>query len=118
MLTTSADAEADEFKQIRLACLPEIIIAYNSILNFSSYFAGREILKRSMDLAALVAEENSEVAACVVEVDRMPELMDSFAVVAKSMILAEARRPGDKGKDGKTLGIWSRCVTEKVKSET
>ena len=106
-LTRCADAEANEFKEIRLACLPEIILAYNSILNFSSHFAGREILKTSMDLAALIAEEDSDLAVCLAQAGRMPELMDSFAVVAKSMIVAEAKRPGEKNKDGKTLGLWS-----------
>ena len=101
------DAEAHEFKQIRLACLPELVLAYNSILNYSCYFAGRDILKTSMDLAALIAEEGSNLAACLMEAGRMPELMDSFAIVAKSMIQAEAKRPGEKTKDGKTLGLWS-----------
>ena len=109
---TQVDAEADEFNQIRLACLPEIILAYNSVLNFSSYYANREILKRSMDLAALLAEEGSELAACLMEADRIPELMDSFAVAAKSMILAEARRPSEKTKDGKTLSLWSTRAAE------
>ena len=109
-LTRHADAEATEFKEIRLACLPEIILAYNSILNFSSHFAGREILKTSMDLAALIAEEGSDLAGPLIEAGRMPELMDSFAVVAKSMIVAEAKRPGEKNKDGKTLGLWSAKV--------
>ncbi|KAL9130608.1 MAG: hypothetical protein Q9217_001268 [Psora testacea] len=111
MLTVNTDAEADEFEQIGLACLPEVILAYNSILNFSSYYAGREILKQSMDMAALFAEEGSELAACIVAANRMPELMDSFAVAAKSMILAEARKPGEKGKDGKPLGLWSVRVS-------
>ncbi|KAL9103799.1 MAG: hypothetical protein Q9163_001208 [Psora crenata] len=107
LLSPKNDAEADEFKQIRLACLPEVILAYNSILNFSSYYAGREILKQSMALAALVAEEDSDLASCLMEADRMAELVDSFAVAAKSMIHAEARRPSEKVKDGKPLGLWS-----------
>ena len=60
-----------------------------------------------MDLAAFIAEEDSDVAACIVEAGRMPELMDSFAVAAKSMMLADSRKRGEKGKDGKTLGLWS-----------
>ena len=106
-LTFAAEADAQEFRQIRLACLPELLLTYNGILNHSAYFAGRDILKISMDLAALVAEEDSELATCVMQARRMPELLDSFAIVAKSMIHAEAKRPGEKTKDGKTLGLWS-----------
>ena len=106
-LTQRTEEEANEFRQIRLACLPELVVAYNSILNYSAYFAGRDVLKTSMDLAALVAEEGSDLAACLMETGRMPELVDSFAIVAKSMIAAEAKRPGEKQKDGKTLGLFS-----------
>ena len=113
MLTQKKESEAEEFKQLRLACLPELILAYNSILNFSSHFAGRQILKTSMDLAVFIAEEDSNLAACLVETGRMPELMDSFAVVAKSMIVAEAKRPGEKNKDGKTLDLWSAKFKER-----
>ena len=104
--------EAIDFKRIRLACLPELVLAYNSILNFSSYFAGRDILKTSMDLAAIVAEKDSDLAACFMETGRMPELVDSLAVVAKSMIVAESRRPGEKHRDGKSLGLFSAKKAE------
>ncbi|KAG8533380.1 uncharacterized protein KY384_002163 [Bacidia gigantensis] len=111
------EKEAQELKNIRLACLPETILAYNSILNFSSHFAGREILKTSMDLAVLVAEENSDLAACFKETGRMPELVDSFAVVAKSMIVAESKKPGEKHRDGKSLGLWSAKVRKDIMTD-
>ena len=118
MLMQIKDAEAKELKQLRLACLPELILAYNSILNFSSHFAGRQILKTSMDLAGLIAEEDSDLATCLIEAGRMPELMDSFAVVAKSMIVAEAKRPGEKNKDGKTLDLWSAKIKGGITART
>ena len=113
-LTPQVDAEANDFKRIRLACLPEILIAYNSILNFSSHFAGRDILKTSMDLAVLIAGDDSDLAACLVESERMPELMDSIAVVAKSMIVADAKKPSRARKDGRTLGLWSLEPEERL----
>ena len=108
------DTEAKEFEEIRLACLPEIIIAYNRLLNFSSHFAGRDILKTSMDLAVLIAQEDSDLAHSLVKAGRMTELMDSFAVVGKSMIRAEAKRPGGRSKDGKNLGLWSTRSSREV----
>ena len=63
-----------------------------------------------MDLAAIIAEEGSDLAACLMEAGRMTELVDSFAIVAKSMIAAEAKRPGEKSKDGRTLGLFSAKV--------
>ena len=102
--------EARDFEQIRLACLPEIVLAYNNLLNFSSYFAGRDNLKISMDLAVLIAQEGSDLATCLIKAGRMSELMDSFAVVGKSMIQAEAKRPAGRSRDGKTLGLFSPKV--------
>lgn len=110
-LIIHADAEAEEFRQIRVACLPEVVLAYNTILNFSSHYLSRDILLKSMDLAALVAAEDSDLAACLVAADKMPELVDSFAVVGKNMIRADDRG-ANKGKvrkkrDGETLDLWT-----------
>lgn len=110
LLTADADEEAEEFEQIRLACLPELVLAYNSILNHSAHFAAREILKTSMDLAVIIGQEDSELAACLLKAGKMPELVDSFTVVAKSMIVAETKRPGGKQRDGRSLGIWTPNV--------
>lgn len=111
-LIACVDDEAEEFQQIRSTYLPELALAYNSILNYSAHFAGREILKSSMDLAMMLAEENSELVACLLKAGKMAEMVDSFTVVAKSMIVAESRKPGGKQKAGRTLGLWTTNVTK------
>lgn len=105
------DADAEEFKEIRVACLPEVVLAYNTVLDFSSRYLSRDLLLKSMDMASLIATGNSELAACFVAADRMPELVDSFACLSKSVIQAEDRgAKGGKSKkkrNGETLDLWT-----------
>ena len=108
ILTLHPEEEAIEFKQLRAACLPEIILAYNTVLTFSARYISRDTLLRSMDLVALIAAEDSDLASCFIEADRMPELVSSFAWSSKNMILGcEAGGKRKKGKDGKTLDLWT-----------
>ncbi len=60
-----------------------------------------------MDLAAIIAAEESELASCFTEANRMPELMDSFALSSKNMIRAEQIKAGKKKPDGERLDIWT-----------
>jgi nuclear pore complex protein Nup107 len=105
------DADAEEFKEIRVACLPEVVLAYNTVLDFSSRYLSRDLLLRSMNMAALIATKDSELATCFVAADRMPELVDSFAYLSKSIIQAEDRgAKGGKSKkkrNGETLDLWT-----------
>lgn len=97
------DSEAKEFEQIRVQCLPEVVLAYISILNFSGHVLSREILVKTMDLAEIVAAQGSDLGACFMASGRMPELMDSLALSSRNMIRAEESRPGkSRGK----LDLW------------
>ena len=108
MLTTVLDEEAAEFQQLRVVCLPEIVLAYNTVLNFSARYVSRDTLLKSMDLVPMIAAEDSDLASCFIKADRMPELVDSFAWSSKNMILGcEAGGKRKKGKDGKTLDLWT-----------
>ncbi len=64
-----------------------------------------------MDLAALIAAENADLAACFMAAGRMPELVDSFASLSMAMIQAEDRGArnvkGKKKRDGETLSLWT-----------
>ncbi len=64
-----------------------------------------------MDLAALIAAENSDLAACFMAAGRMPELVDAFASLSMTMIQAEDRGPkngkGKKKRNGETLSLWT-----------
>ena len=108
MLKINLDNEEAEFQQLRVACLPEVILAYNSVLNFSARYISRDTLIKSMDLVPLVAADDSNLAQCFAKADRMPELVQSFAWSSKNMILGcEAGGKRRKGKDGKTLDLWT-----------
>lgn len=105
------DAEAEDFRNIRMAYLPEVVLAYLAVLDFSSRCLSRDLLLKGMDLAALIAAEDSDLATCFMEAGRMNELVDSFACMSKAMIQAEERGAknvkGKKKRNGETLGIWT-----------
>ena len=105
------DADEEDFKQIRIVCLPEILLAYNMILNFSSHYLSRDLLLKSMDLAALIAAEESGLAECFMAAERMPELVESFALLSKTMIRADDRGAkvgkSRKKRNGETLDLWT-----------
>ena len=111
LLIYLTDAEATEFSQIRVACLPEVVLAYITVLDSSSRFLSRDLLLKGMELAAVIAAEDSDLATCFMTADRMPELVDSFAGLSKTMIRADDVGPkGGKSKrrkNGETLGLWS-----------
>ena len=110
-LMVKVDADEEDFKQIRIACLPEVLLAYNMILNFSSHYLSRDLLLKSMDLAALIAAEESGLAECFMAAERMPELVESFAVLSKTMIRADDRGAkagkSKKKRNGETLDLWT-----------
>ena len=105
------DSEAEEFRQIRIAFLPEIVLAYNSVLDFSSHYMSRDLLLKSMDMAALIASDESDLVACFVAAHRMPELVDSFAHLSKTIIQANDRgaksSKSKKKQNGESLDIWT-----------
>jgi nuclear pore complex protein Nup107 len=109
-LIAHSDKEADEFERIRIACIPEVILAYNTVLNYSGYSISRDILLKCMDLAALIAAEGSDLAASFVAAGRMPELVESLALSSRNMIQAEERgfRPGKSRRkpNGERLDLW------------
>lgn len=104
------DKEAAEFEQIRVACIPEVILAYNAILNYCGFNISRDILLKCMDLASLVAAEDSDLTASFMAAGRMPELVEALALSSRNMIQAEERgsRPGKsrKNANGERLDLW------------
>ena len=83
---------------------------YNSVLHYGGHNLSRENLLKCLDLAAIIAEEGSDLAECFIAAGRMSELVDSMAVVSKSVLSAQeqASKPS-KGKklEGRTLSIWN-----------
>lgn len=99
---------------MRIVYLPEVVLAYNAILNYDGFALSRDILLKSMDLAAVVAAENSDLAFCFMESGRMPELVESLAFTSRCMIQAEESgyRAGKSRKklDGESLSLWSTKI--------
>ncbi len=83
------------------------MLAYNTVLNFSAHTLSRDLLLRSMDLAATIAAEESELASCFTAADRMPELVDSFALSSMNVIRAEESGKSKMKPNGERLGIWT-----------
>ena len=107
----STDDEATQFRAIRNAYLPDLVLAFINVLRDSARFHTRELLLKGMDLATLVAEEGSDVGECFVEAGKMAELVTAFAFTSQAIIRAdEAGRRKSKSRrklDGKSLEIWS-----------
>ncbi|KAG5929357.1 hypothetical protein E4U42_006188 [Claviceps africana] len=101
----------DELKQLRQAYLPETILAYVSALHFAGTGISRDYLLECMELASVVAERNSDVAAAFVDAGRMTELVEAFTACSKSLAIAteEKRAAGFGGRKLRELG-WSRDV--------
>ncbi|KAI9879403.1 MAG: Nucleoporin nup84 [Pleopsidium flavum] len=112
LLHPMADKDAPELAEIRIAYLPEIVLAYNSVLHFAGHAISREMLLQSMELAATVAAKGSDVAACFVSAGRMFELVDAFAITSKAILKAneqgsKANKGRKKTAHGETLDLWT-----------
>ncbi|KAL8673158.1 MAG: hypothetical protein Q9168_002422 [Polycauliona sp. 1 TL-2023] len=100
------ESEAVAFEKIREACLPEVLLAYTAVLNYSSQFLSRSYLFKSMELGAAIAAPESDLAGCFMSSKRMPELVDALAVTSMNMLLAEEYGIGSKKMSAK-MGLWS-----------
>lgn len=101
---------------MRITYLPEVVLAYNAILNYDGFALSREILLKSMDLASIVAAEDSDLTFCLIESGRMAEVVESLAFSSRCMIQAEesGSRAGKSRKklDGESLSLWSTKTTQ------
>lgn len=106
------DLEARQLLALRRIYLPEVIIAYNSVLHSAAHMVGRDNITRCMDLAtAIAAPENVDLADVFLETGRMQELVQSFAQASLAMIrLTEGsskKEPSKKrARDGQTMRLW------------
>ncbi|QDS72538.1 hypothetical protein FKW77_000359 [Venturia effusa] len=87
-LTEVADAE-DEYlcTKIRHAYFPDIILAYNGIVTYTSQFGDKEVLFKSLELANAIADEkNYELANAFLATKRMGELVESLALSQRMLL--------------------------------
>lgn len=100
--------EATDMAFIRDNYLPEVIIAYNTVLHTAGSLISRDNLIESMDLSVTIAESDNTLAECIMNAGRMRELVASFAQTSKLMLVLKSTKAWKPKKDreGKDLGIW------------
>ncbi|KXT02713.1 hypothetical protein AC578_5450 [Pseudocercospora eumusae] len=116
LVEDSADAgektdEKADCTQIRQWYVPELVIAYNTVLHSAGYLISRDNLIDSMDLSVTIADDKNRLSEVCVQAGRMRELVASFASTSKAMLIlkAEGKKWTSrkmKGREGKDLGIW------------
>jgi len=100
----------DTFTSLRDLYLPEALIAYNTVLHSAGYLITRDSLLKSMDLSVAVAKEENKLTGPLVRAGRMRELVKSFALSAKAMLVLKGlgHKPWrtKRDREGKDPGIW------------
>ncbi|KAF9694588.1 hypothetical protein EKO04_007502 [Ascochyta lentis] len=97
---------------LKRAYLPELTIAYLSVLQSASFLLNRDTALKAMEVGTLVADPSSEwLQRVFLQTGRMRELVGSLALVSKAMLHLhehEGRKKEGKkrGSKGETLRIW------------
>jgi nuclear pore complex protein Nup107 len=109
------------FAAVRDLYLPEALIAYNTVLHSAGYLITRESLLKSMDLSVAIAQEENSLTGPLVRAGRMRELVRSFALSARAMLVLKGlgHKPWRTRRDreGKDPGIWEIGPQGRKRSE-
>lgn len=103
----------EEFQLLREAYLPQVILAYISIMRFAGGALSRKYLMECMELSALLAEEGSDLLDLFVKTGQMQDLMNKLAGASKDLLILSSTRPStaSRGKKmrmkGWTHELWS-----------
>lgn len=100
-----------DVRRIRQIYLPDVVLAYNSVILFMGHITSREILLRSMQLSTMVAAPDSDLLECFIHGGRLQELVTSFAIVSKAIVQANMGvsskgKSKKKGPEGESMGLW------------
>lgn len=96
-------------QEIRAAYLPETILAYISALHFAGTGLSRDNLLECMELAAKIADSESDLKDAFSEARRMTELVEAFAACSKALAVATGdKRPSGAGSKRQRESGWSR----------
>ncbi|KAM0329777.1 hypothetical protein ACHAQA_003941 [Verticillium albo-atrum] len=101
--------DSQELQGIRDTYLPETILAYISTLHFAGTCLSRDNLLECMDLAAVIAQRDSDITASFVKENRMKELVEAFAACSKALaiVTGEKKTAVSSSKKMREMG-WSR----------
>ncbi|KAL2757199.1 hypothetical protein ACRALDRAFT_1049406 [Sodiomyces alcalophilus JCM 7366] len=105
------EGERPDLRTIREIYLPEAVLAYISTLHFAGTCLSKDYLLECLDVAAAVAEKESDIAACFIKTGRMQNLVEAFACCGKALTIVAGERKvtGSTTKKMRELG-WSRDV--------
>lgn len=101
--------EATDLEKIRLDYIPEVVLAYNTVLHTAGSLISRQNLIASMDLSVKVANEENGLAETFIKAKRMRELVTSFAMTTKAMLVLKGvgrEWKPRRDREGKNLGMW------------
>ncbi|KZF26323.1 hypothetical protein L228DRAFT_206565 [Xylona heveae TC161] len=102
--------EISSLQEIRNIYLPEIILAYISVLTEAGSYMRHNILLHCMSLSTLIAAENSDLMECFTAAGRVSELVEAFALSSKAILHANEHGTRSNAKstlgDGETMDIW------------
>jgi nuclear pore complex protein Nup107 len=85
-----------DFQLLRDAYIPETVLAYISCLHFAGTSLSRDNLLECMELAAVIAEKDSDVAREFLKCGRMKELVESFASCSKALAIWTSDKKGSQ----------------------
>ncbi|KAL1889049.1 Nucleoporin nup84 [Ceratocystis pirilliformis] len=108
LLTSIKEGDKD-LEKIRAMYLPEVVLAWVSRLHFAGHHIGKDYLMECMDLAALIADGNSDIARVFIASGRMTELVQAFTACSKELAIynTEKKVSGSGPKRLRESG-WSR----------
>ena len=95
-----------EIRLIRNLYLPDIILAYNAVIVFMGSAVKTEYLLRSMELSTQVAAPRSDVLPCFIESRLLKDLVKSFALASKLMVIAGEVKGVKKSKGANGMDLW------------
>lgn len=104
----TADDVQEQLTKIRQAYLPEMVLGYVSALHAAGHLLSRENLLKCMDVATEIAQCETLVD-CFTASGRMKDLVKSFALTSKAMLVLSQTGSSKKrkgGRAGRSLGIW------------
>ncbi|KAH5394301.1 nuclear pore complex protein [Parastagonospora nodorum] len=124
LLRDHPEAENPDTWNLKFAYIPEIVLAYLSVLQTAAFFLQRDSAVssavRAMEIANLVADEENEwLQEVFLKTGRMSELVDALAMVSKAMLRLNEHEPKKstskkRGSKGETLRIWDLNAKSRV----
>jgi nuclear pore complex protein Nup107 len=119
-----SEGESPQSWNVKCAYIPEIVLAYLSVLQTAAFFLQRDSAVSSavkaMEIANLVADEENEwLQKVFLKTGRMSQLVDALAMVSKAMLRLNEHEPKKsatkkRGSKGETLRIWDLNAKDRV----